>query len=101
MFTTVGPTPTAGHSTRDPNQVNQDNQRLKAAYPDTYLSNYTPYSSTQVLITNDYVSGNPGHFRFTVTAKSPGVDTKTAFQNWAAGEGLNASQIASLDVVYK
>lgn len=100
-FTTVGPTPTLGQSTRPIDQVDEDNEALKAQHPDVFLSNYTPYSNSSFSITSAYVSGSPGHFQFTVTPKMAGQSVTASFQSWAQQQGLNSSQTSSLDVVYK
>lgn len=100
-FTTQGPTPTIGQSTRPINQVEEENAALKQSHPDVYLSNYTPYSSSTISVTSEYVAGSPGHFQFIVFSKGAQDSASIEFQSWAQQKGLNSSQIASLDVVYK
>jgi hypothetical protein len=100
-FTTQGPTPTMGQNTRPIDQVDAEQEILKQTHPDVFLSNYTPYTSSTISITSAYTSGNPGHFQFTVSSRGNAMSATAEFQSWAQQKGLNNSQLASLDVVYK
>lgn len=93
--TTPTPLPPANqdHAADLNNQYNMTNQ------PDIFLSNKTPYDTTDFSVTSDFASSPTQHFFFTVTAKN--AHAQQAFLTWLHSLGLTDGQIQILDVRYQ
>lgn len=98
-FTTVGGTPTLAPDTRPVDIIDEEQTQLRNNRPDIYLSNYTPFTDSDMSITSSFQTTPTGHFRFTVEKLSNTIP-QTAFSNWAKSKGLSDAQISGLDVVY-
>lgn len=101
-FTTFGPSPTPFQIQSDPSAENSSQQYELQNYPDAFLRNHTPYSSSSFSVTSEYTNIPSGHFFFSVTLKGANKDTsKSSLITWIKSKGLTDSQIQNLDIRYK
>jgi|GEM_PF-3196552 len=100
-FTVEGPTPVLSPDTFPSGAYNDNQQYLKDNYPDSFLRNLTPYSSSTFSIKSFYKNGSPGHFAFSVSLIGTDKNaSKGDFLNWLRAQGLSDAQIQTLDISY-
>jgi hypothetical protein len=101
-FRTVGPTATPVPNTRDEKLIQDINQSDKTNNPDVYLSNQTPYQTSDFSIDSVFKKEPTGHYGFIVKITSNDQDgTKAKLLEWIRSTGLSDTQIQTLDITYQ
>lgn len=100
-FTTLGPPQTFLPDTNP--GLNESDQAFQIQnHPDVYLSNQTPFATTQFAISSEFKTDPSGHFAFTLILKGSNKDAaKEAFIDWLISIGLTDDQIGLLDISYR
>ena len=99
-FTTIGPTPTPVTDTFPTGAAKQEEDFLKTNYPDVFLSNKTPFQTSDFSISSDFKTTPTGHFYFIINLKGDKEKAKINFINWLKSLGLIDVQINNLEISY-
>jgi hypothetical protein len=101
-FTTTGPTPEYAPDTETEGLYEAVMNEQKMKYPDTYVTNNTPYESNTFSVTADFDPNTPAHNYFVVKKKIDNEEQVRQDVNvWLQQLDLSTEQIESLDIRYE
>lgn len=99
-FTTVGTIQPAQQDTFV-NNAQESDKTIQTTHPDIFLSNKTPFSSSDFSVSSDFTDTPTSHFFFTVSLEGNQSISKQDFLSWVRQQGLTDQQISSLDIRYQ